>query len=274
MSNTVGSHLRDAYRRLVQISARPLLRADLGASTLVFAPHMDDETLGCGGTIVLKRQLNVPVHIAFVTDGSGSHDMIERDALSALRKQEAVAAAAVLGVAATNLHFLDLPDARVRKFTDLARERIEGLLASVKFEQVFIPCRWDVHWDHVLTNSIVREVLESRGEPVEVFEYPTWLWNHWPWVSEPVRLRGRQRLRKRMKQWLLDEVQVVSRFRAYTDIREVTPRKREALAQHVTQMTRYVADPDWTILADASNGEWLDNFFTGREVFHRYRLCG
>jgi LmbE family N-acetylglucosaminyl deacetylase len=272
--NSSEFSLRDAYRRLIQVSARPLREIDLGAPTLVFAPHMDDETLGCGGTVILKRQMEVPVHIAFVTDGGRSHDLIDRDALIALRKQEAVAAATVLGVGPADVHFLDLPDGRVRKCTDMARKRIADLVATLEFEQVFIPCRWDVHWDHVLTNRIVREVLQSRGRSVEVFEYPTWLWDHWPWVSDPVRLRGKQRFRHRVKQWLLDELQVVLRFRVYTDVSDVTTRKRQALDQHVTQMTRYVADPDWAILADASNGEWLANFFTGREMFHRYRLCG
>jgi hypothetical protein len=34
-------------------------------STMIFAPHQDDETLGCGGLIALKRQLGIPVKVVF-----------------------------------------------------------------------------------------------------------------------------------------------------------------------------------------------------------------
>ncbi len=34
-------------------------------STMIFAPHQDDETLGCGGLIALKLQLGIPVKVVF-----------------------------------------------------------------------------------------------------------------------------------------------------------------------------------------------------------------
>lgn len=37
---------------------------------LVFAPHPDDETIGCGGTIALHRARNDQVKVIIVTDGS------------------------------------------------------------------------------------------------------------------------------------------------------------------------------------------------------------
>jgi len=38
-------------------------------SALVLAPHPDDETLGCGATILRKRAAGTPVHVLIVTDG-------------------------------------------------------------------------------------------------------------------------------------------------------------------------------------------------------------
>ena len=43
-------------------------------AAMVFAPHPDDETLGCGGTVVKLRRAGVDVHIVFMTDGRHSHD--------------------------------------------------------------------------------------------------------------------------------------------------------------------------------------------------------
>ena len=39
---------------------------------LVFAPHPDDEILGCGGTLALLRQKGCSIKVIFVTDGSGA----------------------------------------------------------------------------------------------------------------------------------------------------------------------------------------------------------
>ena len=49
--------------------------ADLAqiGNALVIAPHPDDESLGCGGTIALLRQRGYSVHVLFVSDGTMSH---------------------------------------------------------------------------------------------------------------------------------------------------------------------------------------------------------
>ncbi|MDQ3548830.1 MAG: PIG-L family deacetylase, partial [Chloroflexota bacterium] len=81
--------------------------------TLVIAPHQDDESLGCGGAIALLSDAGMPVHVVFVSDGSGSHPASRRfpaPALTTLREREALAALAILGVQPTSVTFLRLPD--------------------------------------------------------------------------------------------------------------------------------------------------------------------
>ena len=41
--------------------------------TLVVAPHPDDESLGCGGAIVLLRKFGNEVTVLTVSDGALSH---------------------------------------------------------------------------------------------------------------------------------------------------------------------------------------------------------
>ncbi len=60
--------------------------------TIVFAPHQDDETLGCGALIAHKRNDGQPVHVVFLTDGSCSHPNHPRVTpveIAELRAQEA-----------------------------------------------------------------------------------------------------------------------------------------------------------------------------------------
>src|SRR4051794_15385370 len=37
---------------------------------LVVAPHMDDEVIPCGGTLLLLREQGAEIHVTFATDGS------------------------------------------------------------------------------------------------------------------------------------------------------------------------------------------------------------
>src|SRR5687768_6580034 len=58
-----GGLLRSVMERL----ATPLGEEELGRSAMVFAPHPDDETLGCGGTILQKRRAGASMRIVFMT---------------------------------------------------------------------------------------------------------------------------------------------------------------------------------------------------------------
>ena len=41
-----------------------------GLRVMVFAPHPDDETIGCGGSAALYGQAGIPVQALVMTDGS------------------------------------------------------------------------------------------------------------------------------------------------------------------------------------------------------------
>src|SRR5581483_3324065 len=85
---------------------------------LVLAPHMDDETIGCGGALAQHVRAGANVHVVFLTDGrhgSGKLGALTGEArreaemqLVATRKEEALRALATLGVQGWT--FLDVED--------------------------------------------------------------------------------------------------------------------------------------------------------------------
>ena len=105
MSNSFfKAQARRFYRRVMNRIMSELDQNALGRSAVVFSPHFDDETLGCGGTILKKKRAGADVKIVFMTDGSKSHrHLISENELKAIRASEGLAASSSLGLSACDI---------------------------------------------------------------------------------------------------------------------------------------------------------------------------
>jgi len=153
------------------------------ARLLVVAPHQDDGTLGCGGLILLRRLEGCPVNVAYLTDGSASHPghpALTPALLASLRREEAEAATALLGVDHARLTFLDEPDGTLDKLTPERRtaliERLAAVFRSADPEQVLLPYRRDGSSEHEAGFGLVVAALAAAGLKPRLFEYPVWAW--------------------------------------------------------------------------------------------------
>lgn len=244
--------------------------ANLAAPALVFAPHPDDEVLGCGGTIALKAAAGAKVTVVVMTDGRTSHSgLVEPAALIQMRRSEAQQAAIKLGVRPDDYLFLNFEDQRLEEFSPAALQQVLALLERLRPQQVFVPHRRDRLSDHVATFKIVARALRSFAQPVALFEYPVWLWNTWPWTRVPLRGDGAAFSAARLAR---DITELAVGCRTRIDVRSVLPRKCDALAMYASQMRRPDDDLRWPVLADVSDGTFLDRFLTGVEIFRMTRL--
>jgi len=241
----------------------------LRGSAIVFAPHQDDETLGCGGTIILKRKAGLPVTIVFMTDGSTSHASFMRgDELRQVRNEEALQAARQLGVDAAEVRFLDFPDSKLVSCHEIAVTQVLDVLHRQRPDDVFIPYGADGTPDHEATYRIVVEAVQKSGLALRVCEYPIWIWNQWPWVSVPVHA-NRESLRTL---WRVIQsgfgALLFRKLRSGVFVGDVLHTKRQALEQHRSQMTALMDGVGWPTLASVSGGEFLNCFFQPFELFH------
>ncbi|HSM37263.1 MAG TPA: PIG-L family deacetylase [Longimicrobiales bacterium] len=216
---------------------------------LVLAPHMDDETLGCGRLLAALADSGVHVHILFATDGSRSPEVspAHARALAATRAREARCAADALGVGEANASFLGLPDGRLRAHTADVTLGVARRWAGLRARTVLAPTRFDRHPDHLaLRRAAVACAAHAPGDAAlwEYFVYYRW------------RLLPGGDLRDRIRQ----ELRVVPDTSAYAD------RKRRALACHVSQTTTYASGQRRPILPP----ERVEEVSRAPEVFVRY----
>lgn len=187
---------------------------------LVVAPHQDDETLACGGIIALKRKRGIAVKVVFVTDGRASHrgqPFVSETELQVLRRQEACAALAKLGVETGDITFIDLPDQGLENLPaseyETARDSIVDVLQHFAPGEVAAPFREDAHPDHRFTHRLIFDAIaRAQRDPLLLQYIVASAWS--PWVL-PFALRN-------MTIWKLD-------------IGEVRFRKLEAISCYRSQ---------------------------------------
>ncbi len=114
---------------------------------LVVAPHADDETLGCGGTIARRLAEGCEVHVAVVTGhGDEPHPLWPKSAWDRVRAEAARAMEALGGA---RLVFEEVPAALV---DDVPKWRLNqaigGLVEKIQPDILYVPFPFDLHKDH------------------------------------------------------------------------------------------------------------------------------
>lgn len=150
-------------------------------SIIVFAPHPDDETLACGGSIALNIRQGNEVFIVFMTDGRYSHKHslgIEAfptpEDIKAIRAEEAGRVTGILGVKKENLAFLEYEDGALGKNMGEAVIRVQLILEKIKPGRIYCPAANDKHRDHKATHTAVQKAVRNLALPVELYQYVVW----------------------------------------------------------------------------------------------------
>jgi LmbE family N-acetylglucosaminyl deacetylase len=152
-------------------------------TTLVLAPHPDDEVLGCGGVIARLTASGKPVDVAIVTRGMPPAYPAEQvEQVLA----ETKAAHALLGVRHT--HFLDFPAAALDQVprADL-NAAVRKVMLDGQPDTIFVPFVGDIHIDHQLVFSAAMVASRPAGgfRPCRILAYETVSETNWdaPYLS-------------------------------------------------------------------------------------------
>lgn len=145
---------------------------------IVFAPHPDDETYGCGGTIAKKINEGYEVIIVMMTDGRNLFQNVlgidldpTPEEVKKTRREEIIRATKILGVSKKNLLFLDFEDGALEKHEKEAEGRIIEIIEKYSPVEVYFPYIKDCHPDHRATNRIIRRCLQKLGLTPMKYQY-------------------------------------------------------------------------------------------------------
>lgn len=130
-------------------------------NVLIVAPHMDDEVLGCGGTIARHVDGGNNVQVCVVCNRAYDH-VYDAKAIDS-EKRSAEQARLALGY--QSLRFLDLPDEKLYAHLQEAITGIEQVVADFQPDLVYTAFGGDLHQDHRTTAHAVGIVLRAGAAP-------------------------------------------------------------------------------------------------------------
>lgn len=139
---------------------------------LIIAPHPDDETLGCGGTILKLKAMGVSVHWLIVTTIDGVVGFSQERVLMRAREVESVRDA----YGFDGVHHCYLPAAgldAIGKGDIIAG--IGRVVREIQPASVYVPYRNDVHSDHVVVFDAAVSAAKTFRSPFvrAIYAYET-----------------------------------------------------------------------------------------------------
>jgi LmbE family N-acetylglucosaminyl deacetylase len=259
--NRLANRARRGIKAAVVARGTDVTEASAGRSCLVVAPHPDDETLGCGVTIMRKMDAGTPVKVVIATDGRRSSDsrVISPDRLVEIRRAEALVAAERLGLDPSGVVFLDLEDQALEENVTELADRLAAVVDDFRPEEILVSSALDHHPDHRAVSHAVRRLLASGAAACPVAEYPMGFWRSMPF---PVRPRPRGAA-KPLVAWAFASGLVAT-------VRELRPdlirtdgyldRKRHVLDAYASQLTNLTGEPEWWTLDEPFLAHFLGRY--------------
>lgn len=198
-----------------------------GRRVLVLAPHPDDETIGCGGTLSLHAAAGDPIRVVILTNGAKGDvfGRFGRDDYIAMRRREALAACACLGI--SDVDFWQYEDRELANSRTVVSE-LTDLIDAAGPDLIYAPSPMEFHPDHRAAAEFIQAALRWCRTDAEVLFYE---------IGQPMQVdilvditgvldkkkQALQHYRSQLEERPYDDVALaLNRFRSLTLPQEVT----------------------------------------------------
>lgn len=221
---------------------------------LAVGAHPDDVEIFCGGTLAKYRKQGHNIFIAMTTSGNQGSSKYNRDEIAAIRENEQLEAAKVIGA---EVRFMRYDDQGLIDTPEIRRSIINSIRWANP-DVIFTHYPHDGSTDHAITGKIVSEVLLSLpGKNIKADEPP---------------------ITKAPSLFFWDTSAGVGFLpEAYVDITDVVEIKREAFSKHESQrewMKQYMNEELYSFMEILSGFRGLQAGFKHAEGFIGHRVHG
>ena len=141
---------------------------------LVLAPHMDDEVIGCGGTLHRHVQRGGEITVVYLTDGRYGGQIppeAKSHELTQVRRAEAQQALATLGI--QNALFLNAEETQLAT-TPALSHLLREILTTLRPHLVYLPFFWEEHPDHRAANQLLLDAVAHGNLHFDCYAYEVW----------------------------------------------------------------------------------------------------
>ncbi|NMB26678.1 MAG: PIG-L family deacetylase [Tissierellia bacterium] len=137
-----------------------------GERVLVFSPHVDDETIGLGATLLKHKEADNQRVLVYLTDGGGSTSNLSREDVIKERKEEGGKVKDIYGF--REVYFLDEADGALDSEKQELITKIVNILDKEQPTIIYTPFLLDGHRDHIETTRSVIKALEIWGKDFDI----------------------------------------------------------------------------------------------------------
>lgn len=154
---------------------------------VVFAPHPDDEIMGCGGSILKWIEEGHELHIIYITDnralfseGHVNDELVEelaepykkltQDQLAELCLEEAQKAAKAMGLPDSNIYFFKFHDLDAQNQIERGIELSQEILHDA--DRIIVSSNNNTHPDHQAAHNIAKHAAKKLDlKDIEFYIY-------------------------------------------------------------------------------------------------------
>jgi LmbE family N-acetylglucosaminyl deacetylase len=166
----IAARMGDAIsRRGTDVTAEAAHR-----SCLVLAPHPDDETFGCGATLMRKIDVGAAVTVIVISDGATWPPDHEPADNITTRDAELRASCSILGLPNDAVIHLSFPETHLDTAGDALVDAVADAVKTHAPDDVLVTSEADPHADHAALAVATRRAL--AGSPARLLAYPIWQW--------------------------------------------------------------------------------------------------
>ncbi len=165
--DTIETVLMNEDRIVPYVTSSPA-----GRRVLVLAPHPDDESIGCGGALLLLLRSGGAVKVVFLTKGEKADPHAsDPERYGAMREKEGLRALSILGI--DEHEFLRFPDRELFGNREAARQQLSRIVEEFRPDTLYCPSAIELNPDHRTAAALALALQRRHGLAVAFYELTT-----------------------------------------------------------------------------------------------------